>query len=139
MRNALTLFPQTQFFVFLGQNALIMNKDLSLGSHITSRERLESLMLRDTPVVPPDSVIKTFAHQTGDEVDLILTQDEDGLAQRVFILRQGEWAKFFLDTWFDPLFRSYNFQKAEAHALVRSAPFFALGTRRMTMLTNWLQ
>ncbi len=27
-------------------------------------------------------------------------------------------AKFFLDTWFDPLYRSYNFQKAEGHALV---------------------
>jgi mannan polymerase II complex MNN11 subunit len=119
MRNAMTLFPDSQFFFFLGQNALIMNLDMSLDSHITSPERLESLMLRDIPVVPPDSVIKTFAHQKGDEVDLILTQDRDGLAQRVFILRQGEWARFFLDTWFDPLFRSYNFQKAEAHALVR--------------------
>ncbi|KAI9770734.1 MAG: hypothetical protein M1840_002984 [Geoglossum simile] len=117
MRNAMALFPHSQFFFFLGQNALIMNLDISLDSHITSRERLESLMLRDIPVVPPDSVIKTFAHQKGDEVDLILTQDQDGLAQRVFILRQGEWARFFLDTWLDPLFRSYNFQKAEAHAL----------------------
>jgi mannan polymerase II complex MNN11 subunit len=119
MRHALTAFPHSKFFFFLGQSALIMNPSLSLSSHITSRERLEKLMLRDTPVVPPDSVIKTFAHQNGDEVDLILTQHEDGLAQRSFVLRQGDWAKFFLDTWFDPLFRSYNFQKAEAHALVR--------------------
>ncbi|KAH0565916.1 hypothetical protein GP486_000696 [Trichoglossum hirsutum] len=117
MRHALTAFPNSKFFFFLGQGALIMNPSLSLNSHITSRERLENLMLRDTSVVPPDSVIKTFAHQNGDEVDLILTQHEDGLGQRSFILRQGDWAKFFLDTWFDPLFRSYNFQKAEAHAL----------------------
>jgi mannan polymerase II complex MNN11 subunit len=33
------------------------------------------------------------------------------------LLRSGDWAKFFLDAWFDPLYRSYNFQKAEAHAL----------------------
>ena len=33
------------------------------------------------------------------------------------MIRTGEWAKFFLDAWFDPLYRSYNFQKAEEHAL----------------------
>jgi mannan polymerase II complex MNN11 subunit len=32
-------------------------------------------------------------------------------------VRNGEWAKYFLDAWFDPIYRSYNFQKAETHAL----------------------
>lgn len=75
-------------------------------------------MLKDIPVVPPDSVIKTFSHLKGDKIDLVITQDGEGLCQGSFILRQGEWARFFLDTWFDPLYRSYNFQKAEGHALV---------------------
>ena len=35
-----------------------------------------------------------------------------------FVLRNGDWARFLLDTWFDPLYRSYNFQKAELHTLV---------------------
>ncbi|MCJ1280790.1 hypothetical protein MMC26_000107 [Xylographa opegraphella] len=80
-------------------------------------QRLESLMLKDKPVVPPDSVIHTFSHIKGDKIDLVLTQDGEGLCQESFILRQGEWAQFFLDIWFDPLYRSYNFQKAEGHAL----------------------
>ena len=84
-----------------------------------SAPRLESLMLKDIPVVPPDSVIKTFSHLRGNQVDLVLTQDDDGLAPSSMIVRQGEWAKFFLDSWFDPIYRSYNFQKAEVHALVR--------------------
>jgi hypothetical protein len=95
-----------------------MNPKLPLNTHITNIKRLESLMLKDIPVVPPDSVIKTFSHLKGDKVDLIITQDGEGLCQGSFILRQGDWAKFFLDTWFDPLYRSYNFQKAEGHALV---------------------
>lgn len=95
-----------------------MKPELPLNTHITSTKRLESLMLKDIPVVPPDSVIKTFSHLKGEKVDLILTQDGEGLCQGSFILRQGDWAKFFLDTWFDPLYRSYNFQKAEGHALV---------------------
>ncbi len=83
-------------------------------------KRLESLIIKDHSIVPPDSVIKTFGHLKGNEVDLVLTQDKDGLAQGSFIIRKGDWSRFFLDTWFDPLYRSYNFQKADTHALVGS-------------------
>ena len=96
-----------------------MNSTLTLHNHILKPQRLESLMQKDTPVVPPDSVIHTFSHLTGPKVDLVLTQDGQNLAQGSFLLRTGEWAKFLLDTWFDPLYRGYNFQKAEGHALVR--------------------
>ena len=95
-----------------------MNPSLDLMAHVLDPAVLESMMLKDLPVVPPDSVIHTFSHLKGDKIDLILTQDGEGLCQESFILRRGDWAKFFLDTWFDPLYRSYNFQKAEGHALV---------------------
>lgn len=94
-----------------------MNPSLSIEEHIMDPRRLESLMLVDKPVVPPDSVIKTFSHLKGDRIDLVLSQDNEGLAGGSMVIRSGEWAKFFLDSWFDPLYRSYNFQKAEAHAL----------------------
>lgn len=74
-------------------------------------------MILDKPVVPPDSVIKTFSHLRGERVDFILSQDHEGLAGGALLIKTGEWAKFFLDAWFDPLYRSYNFQKAEGHAL----------------------
>lgn len=80
--------------------------------------KLESSMLKDLPVVPPDSIIKTFMHLRGEDVEFVLSQDKEGLASGSFVIKNGEWAKFFLDTWFDPLYRSYNFQKAETHALV---------------------
>jgi mannan polymerase II complex MNN11 subunit len=95
-----------------------MNLDLKIESHIMNPKRLESLMLKDQPIVPPDSVIKTFSHLKGNQIDMVLTQDREGLAPASFIIRNGDWARFFLDTWFDPLYRSYNFQKAETHALV---------------------
>lgn len=96
-----------------------MSPSLSLEEHVLASARIESLMQKDVPVVPPDSVIHTFSHVKGDKVDLILTQDAESLSHGSFILRRGEWAKFFLDTWFNPLYRAYNFQKAEGHALVR--------------------
>ena len=111
-------FPHSTWFFSLSPHALIMNTSLSLDAHITEKRRLESLMLKDKPVVPPDSVIKTFSHLKGERIDIVLTQDKEGLCQGSFLIRRGDWAQFFLDSWFDPLYRSYNFQKAEGHALV---------------------
>ncbi|KAI4234053.1 MAG: hypothetical protein LQ349_004026 [Xanthoria aureola] len=117
LRHALTLHPHSTYIFALSPHALIMNPTLNLRTHILAPNRLEKLMLRDKPVVPPDSVIKTFGNLKGDRIDLVLTQDGEGLCPGSFVLKNGEWAQFFLETWFDPLYRSYNFQKAEAHAL----------------------
>jgi mannan polymerase II complex MNN11 subunit len=135
MRHALTKYPQSTYFWFLEQNSLIMNPDLTIEGHIMNPARLNTLIIGEHPIVPPDSVIKTFPHLKANQVDFVLTQDKDGLAPGSFILRRGDWSKFFLDTWFDPLYRSYNFQKADTHALVRNHFLFSvfsntnLGTR----------
>ncbi|KAH7046569.1 galactosyl transferase GMA12/MNN10 family-domain-containing protein [Macrophomina phaseolina] len=117
MRHAMTVYPHSSYFFYLDINSLIVNPDISVEEHIMKKSRLEDLMIVGLPVVPPDSVIKTFAHLSGDNIDLVLTQDSENLCQNSFIIRRGDWAKFFLDAWFDPLYRSYNFQKAEGHAL----------------------
>lgn len=86
-------------------------------------------MRKDIPVVPPDSVIHTFSHLRPSQVYLILTQDKGNVAPTSFILRntrnvpvstgqpKDTWSEYFLDAWFDPLYRAYAFQKAENHAL----------------------
>jgi len=117
MRHAMTSHPFSTYFFFLDHHALIMNPSLSIEHHIMDPARLESLMLPDKPIVPPDSIIKTFHTRDAAAIDLVVAQDSEGLAPASFILRRGAWAQFFLDAWFDALYRSYNFQKAEAHAL----------------------
>jgi len=117
LRHAMTLYPHTPWLFYLTSTALIMNTRETLHDRILEPRKLESMMIVDKPVVPPDSVIKTFSHLRGERVDFILTQDKEGLAGGSMLIRTGEWAKFFLDAWFDPLYRSYNFQKAEGHAL----------------------
>jgi mannan polymerase II complex MNN11 subunit len=117
VRHAMTLYPGSTFFWYLDHTAVIANPALPLQSHLTNTAQLEKLMVVNEPVVPPDSVIKTFANLKGDRIDLIVTQDKEGLSPNSFVVRNGEWAKYFLDAWFDPIYRSYNFQKAETHAL----------------------
>jgi len=118
MRHALTEFPDAYYIWYLDQNSFIMNPKLKIEDQIMKSSRLEELMKKDHPVVPPDSIIKTFSHLKGQDVDFVLTQDKEGLSAGSFIVRNGEWARFFLETWFDPIYRSYNFQKADTHALV---------------------
>jgi mannan polymerase II complex MNN11 subunit len=110
--------PSSTYFFYLDTHALFMNPAESLENRLLGKHRLESLMRRDVPVVPPDSVIKTFAHLRPEDIDLMVTNDAEELNTGSFVLRQGEFARFFLDTWFDPLYRSYNFGKAETHSLV---------------------
>ena len=117
LRHAMALYPHSPWLWYLASTALIMNTRESLQDKVLEPRKLESLMIVDEPVVPPDSVIKTLSHIRGERVDLVLTQDREGLAGGSIFLRTGDWAKFFLDSWFDPLYRSYNFQKAENHAL----------------------
>jgi mannan polymerase II complex MNN11 subunit len=113
----MTLFPTSTFFWYLDSTALIMDSSIALTSHVLNPSTLEKLMIINQPVVPPDSVIKTFGNLKGDRIDVVVTQDKDGLGTGSFVIRNGEWAKYFLDAWFDPIYRSYNFQKADTHAL----------------------
>jgi len=99
-----------------------MNPDVTVQEHIMSAGKIEGSMIKDHPVVPPDSIIKTFTHLKGDDVDLVLSQDKEGLSIGSFFIRNTDWSRFFCETWFDPIYRSYNFQKAEAHALVSAHP-----------------
>ncbi|KAI6250269.1 alpha-1,2-galactosyltransferase [Erysiphe necator] len=117
IRHAISKYNQCMYVWYLNHNSVIMNPAITVDGDIMSPAVLEKKMLRNQPVVPPNSVIKTFRNLNGANVELVLTQDQVGLALGSYIIRRGSWSKFFLDVWFDPLYRSYNFQKAQIHAL----------------------
>lgn len=118
MRHALTQFPDATYFWYVDVDTFIMNPALTIERDIMGAANLEEKMIVDHPVVPPDSIIHTFSHLKADDVHFVVTQDKDGLATNSWLVRNSEWSRFFLDTWYDPTYRSYNFQKAETHALV---------------------
>jgi hypothetical protein len=116
LRHAMTLHPDCVWMWYLSSSALIMNTSQSLDSKLLAPRTLEALTIANQPVVP-NSVIKTYPNLKGERVDVVLTHDGDGLSVDSFFVRTGDWAKYFLDMWFDPLYRSYNFAAAEKHAL----------------------
>lgn len=127
MRHAVSKYPEAKYIWFLDQNAYIMNPAKSVEQQVMNPKTLESLMVKDHPVVPPDSIIKTFSHLRGTETDIVIAHDNDGIMSDSIVVRNGDWAKFFLEMWMDPLYRSYNFEKVEQHALVRCSPLSPVG------------
>ncbi|KAF5667657.1 alpha-1,2-galactosyltransferase [Fusarium heterosporum] len=117
VRHALSKYPDATYVWFLDQNAYIMELDRTLEEQVVNPAKLEELMIKDWSIVPPDSIIKTFSHLKGQDANIIISQDEAGLVTNSYVLKNGDWAKFFVETWMDPLYQSYNFQKAERHAL----------------------
>lgn len=118
IRHALAQYPDCKYVWYLDQDAFIMEPARTVEEVVAEPRTLESLMIRDYPIVPPDSIIKTFAHLRGEDTGMIISQDKDGLVSDSMVLKNGDWAKFLSETWLDPLYRTYNFQKAERHALV---------------------
>ena len=93
-----------------------MRPELSIEDHVLKPSRLSELTLIDQPVTP-SSVIRTYKNVKPENIEAVFIRDHEGVGSGTFVLKRGEWAKYFLDAWFDPLYRSYNFQRAERHAL----------------------
>jgi len=124
-------YKYSEYFWYLDQDAIIMNPSLSLEDHVLGR--LNSLMRRDVPIIPPSSVIKTYRHVPAERMQFILTQDREGLQPGSMLISNGEWANYLLDAWYDPMLRFYNFAKGERNALVQ--PPRAIFPLRLPALT----
>lgn len=113
----MTMYPDCQYMWFLEQNAYITNKAVAMHTDIMSPAALEANMLREQPIAPPEGVIRTHAKLKGEAVELAVVQDFEGLATGSFVLKNGDYAEFLLDTMWNELYRQYRFQRAETHAL----------------------
>ena len=117
IRHAIAKYPDAKWIWYIHDDAFIMDPKTKF-EHLVTDKGLDEAMIKGQPLVPPESIIRTFSHIKGKEVDLVLTQDQQGISLGSFAIRNTEWAKFLLDTWYDPVYRNYNFQKAELHAMV---------------------
>ena len=52
--------PKTKWFWYLDENGLIMNMNINIHDYMLKPEILNSIMLRDLPLIPPDGIIKTY-------------------------------------------------------------------------------
>lgn len=102
-REVLEEFPNSEWYWFLGSDAIIMDPEIAITDDILNPSVLETLMLRDVPIIPPDSVIKTLKSTSAESAQLVISHDHAGMNTQSFVLRNGEFAKFFLESWTQPV------------------------------------
>ncbi|KAJ6104324.1 hypothetical protein N7523_010644 [Penicillium sp. IBT 18751x] len=54
------------------------------------------------------SSFSTPASYKHDDISFIISQDSEGLNVGSFLMRRGDWSKWLLDLWTDPLYISQN-------------------------------
>jgi len=96
-----------------------MNPTIPLHTHFLSPESLLALPLRDVSLFPPDQVFRTptLRTQPVSQIGLILSHGAGYIHTGSILLRGGDYAKFVLDSWNDPLVRSYGFPGNDHQAL----------------------
>jgi mannan polymerase II complex MNN11 subunit len=117
-RAAMLAFPTAKYFWYLDETALIMNPLLNLEEHILEPKALGPEMIKDVPVVSNSDIIRTYKYTKPEQVQFILSQDDQGFNTVSFIFRNSEYSSSIMEYWNDPGHRQYKgFPRAEASAL----------------------
>lgn len=118
MKAAMFAFPKTKWFWYLDENGLIMNMNINIHDYMLKPEILNSIMLRDLPLIPPDGIIKTYKNARADSIRFILTQSNQKIETNSFLMKNDYIGKSMIDIWGDNLFFQYpNFPYGPDSAL----------------------
>jgi len=102
--------------MWLDLDVILMSADLPLSTAILAPSVLEQKLLRDYAI--PYSNRVTRSNMTAEDVDLIVTGDQNGLNAGVLLFRRCKFTEMLLDLWMDPLLIEHNFRRREQDALV---------------------
>jgi mannan polymerase II complex MNN11 subunit len=96
-----------------------MNPSVPIHKHYLSPSSLLILPLRDASLFPPDTSVRThlLRNQPVSQINFILSHGRGILHTGSIVLRGGDYAEFLLDSWNDPLVRSYQFPGEDHQAL----------------------
>lgn len=108
LRAAMFAFPHAEWFWYLDQDSLIMNKDVDIANYLLAPSSIEAAMMRDKPLIPPTGIIKTYDKMDPENVKLIFTQSKQKIETGSFLMKNDAVGRGILDTWQDKLYMQYN-------------------------------
>lgn len=115
-----------------------MDPSVDLYDHVFKPQVLRKLIMRDWPIVPPESAIHTLKNPNVKNVDLLLTQDYQGLSHSSIVFKRGSYAEFFLQFWFDPMYRFYPFNRMDQQALEHMVQWHYYILNRLALIPSRL-
>lgn len=108
LRSAMFAFPEAEWFWYLDQDGMIMNNRVNLLTDLLSKKALQTNILKERPIIPPEGYIKTYKNLKPENVRLIMTQSESMVVTNSFIVKNDVMGRAIMDFWGDKLNLNYN-------------------------------
>src|SRR5947209_8685992 len=107
MVETFNTFPEAQWVWWLDLDAMIMNPEIDLNSHLLSHVGLKSKIAEHEEfLLGGGGHSGHFMSSSVDpaSIDIIVAQDHNGLNAGSFFLRRSKFTQLLLDFWSDPFF-----------------------------------
>lgn len=108
LRSAMFAFPEAEWFWYLDQDGMIMNYRVNLLTLLLDKKSMETNIIKERPIIPPDGLIKTYKNLQPENVRLVLTQSESLLVTNSFLVKNDIMGRAIVDFWGDKLNLNYN-------------------------------
>jgi len=101
--EAMTIFPQASWFWWLDQDAIIMTPNVSIEEELLNPKIMAKKLLPHEKYIR-EGLPDAFSPEVYDvdQVDLIFSQDHNGLNGGSLIFRRSLWTDLILDLWSNP-------------------------------------
>lgn len=102
-------------------DAMIMSPEIDLNRHVLSHASLDAKIMRNKEFLVSENK-KTGIFVSNDlkakNIDIIVSQDHNGLNAGSFMLRRSKFTQLFVDFWSDPMFMVKDWPGKEQDTLV---------------------
>lgn len=122
--DAFKKYPEAKWAWWLDVDALIMNPEIDLASHLLAPNAMfsrlkkgEDFFLRGNPQ-DTSAIFKTPRTPDTSKINLIITGDANGINAGSIFFRRCEWTDMFLDLWLDPVYIEYDFPSREQDTII---------------------
>lgn len=114
-------YPEAQWVWWLDLDAILMTPTVDLNKLLLSHDVLKEKILKNEDINNSGggkSGIFTLKEVDVKNIDLIFSQDQNGINAGSFFIRRSQWSRGFLDMWADPLFVLRDWQGQEQDTVV---------------------
>ncbi|KAK9239179.1 galactosyl transferase GMA12/MNN10 family-domain-containing protein [Lipomyces kononenkoae] len=120
IQETFRLHPDAEWVWWLDTDAIIMTPSLDLAGHVLNPEAMKKRISYDAPFILPsgkDAGFRVSRDMDLSKVDIVVSQDHQGVNAGSILFRRSEWTFAFLDMWIDPMYVNSGFERYEQDAL----------------------
>lgn len=125
-------YPEAQWVWWLDLDAIVMSPSVDLNKLLLSHEALGAQLLKEEKINHSGGGVLTLKESNVKNIDIIFSQDQNGINAGSFFIRRSEWSRVFLDMWADPLFVMRDWEGQEQDAVVST-----LAPRLRVLMRNY--